>query len=157
MKKILLGVAFVVAAITVNAQNDAIGVRLGAGSDYGAEVSYQKGISDANRMQFDLGLNSRNDYFGAYLTGTYQWKWNLVDNLEWFVGPGAQVGFYNYNPAGTNNDKSGLGIGVGGIIGLDYTFSSVPIQLSLDTRPMWNLLGSTSYNFGLALGIRYVF
>ena len=53
-------------------------------------------------------------------------------------------------------DKS-FGIAVGGQIGIDYELP-IPLQLSLDARPMWNFLGAyNGFGWGACLGIRYMF
>lgn len=159
LKSILIAL-FAIATLSTQAQS-AIGLRFNGGNISGADISYQMGMGDANRLQLDLGLGMGSDYFAFGLTGTYQWVFPFADaeGLQWFVGPGARLGFWDYNPEGSDNDDNGINIGIGGIIGMDYTFSEVPIQLSLDTRPMFNLLGSDDYrgDFSVALGVRYVF
>ena len=89
MKKIfVLLVAVFALGIAANAQ-DALGLRFGGGTKYGAEISYQKSLA-ANRLEFDLGVNLPDfDFF--YLTGVYQWKGGLTDWLGWYAGPGAKV------------------------------------------------------------------
>lgn len=156
MKRNLLILSVFVASIFgLNAQVNphAIGLRLGTGGEFfGGELSYQHGLGAANRLELDLGIggNSKNNNF--YLAGTYQWDWNLTGGLNWFVGPGATIGFQNYDNDGRFN------LALGGQIGLEYDFSTLgaPILLSLDTRPMWNFVGHTGFGWGAALGIRYV-
>ena len=147
MKKILISL-FAVLALTTAAHaqyNHALGVRVGAGSAFGAELSYQGFLTDINRIELDLGAN-----FGSYnavsLAAVYQWHWFLAGGFGFFAGPGVQ-GYIV---------ESHAGLGVGGQLGFDYQFSA-PIQLSLDFRPMWNLFTNTGFNYGAALGIRYAF
>ena len=135
----------------------AIGFRFwGDGNINGAEISYQHGLSDANRLEFDLGLRGYKHYNNTILSGVYQWVWNISDGLNWYAGPGAAIGFYNWD----NNleSSSGLNLGIGGQIGIEYDFNELgaPIQVSLDVRPMLDLAGYTSgFGWGAALGIRY--
>jgi len=156
--KVLLVSAFALVALTTSAQQ-AIGLRFGGGNLNGAEVSYQMPMGDVNRLQLDLGINGDDDYFSLGVTGTYQWTWGIADveGLAWYAGPGATVGFWAWDNGVA--DDSGANIGIGGIVGIEYTFAGAPIQLSLDTRPMFNLLGSDDYNgnWGAALAVRYVF
>lgn len=155
MKKlrVILIALFAMVVLSTQAQ-DAIGLRFAGGNGSSAEISYQKGMSDANRLQLDLGLNLGSSYTGLGLTGTYQWTFGLadVDGLGWFVGPGATASLWSYKDA-----DNYFNIGLGGIIGIDYEFEAIPIQLSLDIRPMFNVIGYNGLYWDGALAIRYVF
>jgi hypothetical protein len=77
---------------------------------------------------------------------------NDVSGLKWYVGPGAHVGFYSSKWGG------GTSLGVDGVLGLDYKFDDVPINISLDWQPSFEF-GSRDWNgfagnFG-GLSIRY--
>ena len=57
MKKLLLVLVAVMGlTFAANAQN--IGVRLGGGQGFGAELSYQQGLGGMNRLEADLGYHS---------------------------------------------------------------------------------------------------
>lgn len=150
MKKIILTLIAVTALACASSfaqARDAFGVRLGYGSFFDGELSYQKALGNVNRLETDLGINLGDDLFGATFSAIYQWHWFLSEGLGFYIGPGAQVDIF----------KSHFGIGAGGQIGLDYQFNA-PIQISLDVRPMWNFIGHvTGFNYGTALGIRYAF
>ena len=149
MKKLLISLIALVALTTAaNAQySSALGVRVGAGSAWGAELSYQGYLGNINRVELDLGAN-----FGAYdavsVAAIYHWHWFLAGGFGFYIGPGIQ---------GYLVEKH-LGLGVGGQVGIDYQFNA-PIQLSLDVRPMWDIFSTTgaALNYGAALGIRYAF
>ena len=87
----------------------------------------------------------------------YHWVWNITQGLNWYVGPGGQVGFFKDKGYYKYSNRAGLA--VGGQIGLEYDFTELgaPIQLSFDVRPMWDFF-SPYYGFygGGALGIRYL-
>lgn len=159
MKKILL-IAFLFSGFGLISQAQinphALGLRLGGGDDfYGGEISYQHGLSDANRLEFDLGWGGNDHHNRMFLTGIYHWDWNLTGGLNWYVGPGAGIGFYHYDYS-----EDYTNVAIGGQIGLEYDFNKngAPILLSLDVRPMWDLLGDYSgFGWGTALGIRYTF
>jgi hypothetical protein len=166
MKKAILLMTFsILTFFGANAQVNpgAIGARLGGGNfGSGAELSYQHGFGEANRVELDLGASFRN--YGGYsslalgISGIYHWVWNISDGFNWYVGPGAQVGYFSFsnNSFGTN----AITLAVGGQGGLEYDFStsfSVPMLLSLDLRPMWGFNGGSSgFGYGAALGIRYI-
>lgn len=89
---------------------------------------------------------------GARITGLYEIHGpiNNAGGLQWYIGPGAHVGFYN--------DRYGNGsfIGIDGVLGLDYKFNGAPINVSLDWQPSFEFgdaRGLTG-NWG-GLGIRY--
>lgn len=153
MKKIfLILVAVLGLSFAVSAQNN-LGIRVGSGT----ELSWQKGLNTNNRLEFDLGLDgifNNEDWNFICLTGIYQWHWNIVDKFGWYVGPGATVGFYTWE-----GHSSELGLGVGGQIGIDYELP-IPLQLSLDVRPMWYLTDNGFHDglgWNACLGIRYMF
>ena len=111
MKKFLVILVTAVAlafgsAQQANAQG-ALGLRLGGGTWFGGELSYLTAM-DGNRWELDLGFGG---YHGLFLsfTGAYQWDWNIVAGLNWFVGPAAQVDMF----LGDSNYKSDLGLGIG--------------------------------------------
>ena len=156
MKKIF----FIIAAVftmtaTVNAQNNALGVRLGGGQGFGAELSYQRGIG-GNRLELDLGLRTGDHFMAFSLTGLYQWTGTIAGNFGWYAGVGAAVGFWAWE---NGHDSDGnIGIAIAGQAGLEYDFKAVPIQLTLDIRPKFYILPATDFHWGdIALGIRYRF
>ena len=149
MKKLLISLIALVALTTAaNAQySSALGVRVGAGSAWGAELSYQGYLGNINRIELDLGANFGR-YTGVSIATIYHWHWFLAGGFGFYIGPGIQ---------GYLVEKH-LGLGVGGQVGIDYQFNA-PIQLSLDVRPMWDIFSTTgaALNYGAALGIRYAF
>lgn len=156
MKKFFLIMAAALAmTATANAQNNALGVRLGGGQGYGAELSYQRGLG-GNRLEADLGLRL-DDHFTAFnLTGIYQWTGTIAGNFGWYAGVGASAGFWTWE-SGHDSDGN-IGLALAAQAGLEYNFQAVPIQLSLDIRPKFYLLPSTDFHWGdIALGIRYRF
>lgn len=157
MKKYLI--AYIILFIGLYAQSQvnphAIGLRLGGdGQVNGAEISYQHGLGEMNRLELDLGFGGNKNYSRIFITGSYHWNWNITNGLNWYVGPGASLGFYSYD-----DSKNYINIGLGGQIGLEYDFNefNLPILLSIDFRPMVDLIGDNSgLGWGVALGIRYI-
>ena len=157
MKKILIfTLAIFCMSYIMNAQVNphAIGLRIGGNGDInGAELSYQHGFNDVNRLELDLGFGGNSHHSRFFLAGIYHWVWNITEGLNWYVGPGAGIGYYEYD------DSDGyLNFAIGGQIGMEYDFNSmdVPILLSLDVRPMWDFIGDNAgFGWGVALGVRY--
>lgn len=67
--------------------------------------------------------------------------------LNWFIGGGGYVSF-------DNNDNV---LGAAGIIGLDYSFKNVPINISLDWKPELNLIEDVNFEAAaVGLGVRFI-
>jgi hypothetical protein len=146
MKKTLtaLLVCFAFTA-TAFAQEKAIGLRFGGGTAFNGEISYQQSLSDANRLELDLGLYGS----GVSLSGVYQWVWGLpelADGFSWYAGVGGGILSYD-----------GFNLGLLGQIGIEYKLPSVPLQFSLDVRPGFYLMNGYGNGSGAALGVRYTF
>ncbi|MFK8037842.1 MAG: hypothetical protein AB8B74_06100 [Crocinitomicaceae bacterium] len=159
MKKILVFI-FVVIAITPTSicqvNPNAIGLRGGRGNlGTGAELTYQKGIGEANRLELDIGLRSSSNFSYFTLTGIYHWVKPITDGLNWYAGPGLQAG---YHSSSFNNLPNGIFIGIGGQLGLEFDFNDeldIPLLISIDTRPMFGF--GVGFNYGGNLALRYTF
>ena len=156
MKRILLLITLVLFLSSIsNAQEYKTALGLRAGYPYGATLKHFVNKTNA-------------------LEGILAWKWNgivvtgLFENehwtgqfpaLNWFWGVGAHVGFWD---AGSNStlpaDYTGPALGADAVLGLEYTFDEIPLNLSLDLLPTLNILGNVGWG-GLngGLSIRYVF
>lgn len=155
MKKLFFVLVAVMGlTIAANAQDNAIGVRLGGGQGYNAEISFQKGLGGTGRLEFDLGYHNWENAGAISLAALYQMhkEFASVQNLGWYVGAGAKLDYFYVG------GSSSLYLGVLGQAGLDYHFNAVPLQLSLDIRPCFYVLPDTYFHWGdIALGIRYMF
>lgn len=82
-----------------------------------------------------------------------------VERLNWYYGGGAHLGFWNgtYTTWGTAGTTY-LVIGIDGILGIEYNFAEIPINLSLDWKPAFNLIGYFDFWVdGAAASVRYIF
>ena len=150
MKKFILVMAAVLGlAVVASAQPRAIGVRAG----YGAEVSYQHTLGADNFAEIDLGWS-----VGAFNVGAaYDFQVCPVGPFNFYAGPQAYIGFGGYTNAEGQNATQ-LWAGVGAQLGLEYCFEQIPLQLSLDWKPSFNLVPATGFGWqGIALGMRYLF
>lgn len=161
MKKLFLVlIALIGFAFTSNAQSiseNAIGLRLGDSDGFGAEISYQRGIGDNNRLEFGLGWRDGKNYSALRAVGLYQWVWSLDGNFNWYAGVGGGFASYSLDDVAPNIDDSDTSLFVAGDIGIEYDFD-IPLLISLDFRPE---LGFGDFNddldFDIALGLRYQF
>jgi hypothetical protein len=116
-----------------------IGARLNYG--YGLSVKYKMTSAKA----FEGILYTR--WHGVNITGLYEIHKPAFQtpNWNWYYGIGGHIGFWGDgkrygNPWFENNNSTTI-LGADGILGLEYTFKEIPLNLSLDWKPALNLIG----------------
>lgn len=139
---------------------NALGLRIGDNDGFGGEISYQRYLSENNRLEFDLGWRDSDNVDAFKLVGLYQWVFVLEDRFNWYVGAGAGIGSFDVDNDFDNfvDDDSGTFALVAGDIWIEYNFD-IPLLLSLDIRPElgFNDAYSDDLDLDIALGIRYQF
>ncbi|WP_212005802.1 hypothetical protein [Chitinophaga sp. HK235] len=85
------------------------------------------------------------------VTGLYEYHWNIgKPELNMYAGGGAHIGFYDRRDYDWDRyiDK-GKGTyvspGLDGIIGIEYTFKNIPLNLSADLKPYVQFVGPTNF------------
>ncbi len=141
--------------VTSSAQDYRTGIGLRAGLPYGLTVKHF--LNQTNAVEGILASR----WGGFVVTGLYEKEYwtGEYPGLNWFWGAGAHIGFWDagYNP-NINATYTGSVIGIDAILGLEYTFDDIPLNLSLDLLPSLNLIGSTGWGgINGAISIRYVF
>lgn len=160
MKKIITTMIVMLAVASVAlAQPRAIGGRIG----YNTEFSYQHSITDGMYVDLTAGLGNAWSYWGyADATASFDWVFNIKGIWNWFVGPAAGLGV-GYGVYYRDYNVMPFRVNVGGQIGFEWEFG-IPLNLTVDWRPMVNVLGfnnthyapySGLFNFGV--GLRYRF
>lgn len=155
---------FLMATFTLSAQsisNNALGLRLGDSDGFGAEISYQTAVAQANRVELNLGWRDSRDFDAFKLAAVYQWVLPLDGAFNWYYGVGGGLGSVDFSSGSNGNiPDGGLFIFGAGNIGIEYNFN-IPLLMSLDFRPEIGLVGyddfSDNFDFDIALGIRYQF
>ena len=147
VKSLLCAAAFIVFSQQSSAQSGyqtALGVKVWDGGG----ISLKHFVNGNNALE-GIGYFWRQ---GARITGLYEIHGaiNNAGGLQWYIGPGAHVGFYN--------DRYGNRsfIGIDGVLGLDYKFNGAPINVSIDWQPSVEFGDNRGFvgNWG-GLGIRY--
>nr|WP_294902669.1 hypothetical protein [uncultured Lacibacter sp.] len=139
MKKLLFLFLFAGTLSVAMAQNattnsteykTAVGVKLWNGGG----VSLKTFISEKKHALEFIGYFDR---YGTRISGLYEFHGNLSSEgaLKWYAGPGVHVGLYRGITA----------VGVDGVVGIDYKFTNMPLNLALDWQPSFEL-GSGSRN-----------
>ncbi len=156
MKKLMFILLIaLLAAAGANAQDYNTGIGLRGGAWNGLTVKHFMNGKAAIEGLFD----SR--WHGFNLTGLYEIHNQAfnTERLKWYYGAGAHIGFYDAdNKKWGNNTGSYSIVGIDGILGLEYSFKEIPINLSLDWKPTFNLIGYSGFwGDGGAISIRYIF
>ena len=143
-------------AATSYAQNydHAIGLRLG----YPNSVSYKKFISESSAVELYGGFRSFSGYSYVRAAAAYQIHAPIesVVGLNYYYGAGAGVNIFTFD-AGFN-DGGNIGVNVSGYLGLEYTFADIPLVISADWVPTFQINGFGN-GFGAeggALAVRYI-
>lgn len=137
--------------VSAQGYDKAIGGRFGAANG----ISFKTGLSDKSMLELIGNFRSNSGVNYIRITGLYQ-IYNPIgetQGLNWYYGAGASLG--SYKVKGGDGD---FYLAANGVIGLDYKFNEVPINISLDWVPALELTPSTGFWGGdIGLGIRYTF
>jgi len=81
-----------------------------------------------------------------------------TEGLQWFYGGGGYIGFVkNLNPT-THEKETEVNFGAQGVIGLDYKFANIPLNLSLDWKPELNLISDINFEpAAIGFTVRFTF
>ena len=160
MKQLILITSFALFAITAMAQpyQTAAGIRF----------SPFLGISVKHFMKENLAVEGimSTRWRGAALIALVEYEKEIpgAAGLYFLAGGGVHIGsyqkfkYYNYTGVLYSSNDRVFSPGIDGIIGLDYKFSEMPLNISLDLRPYIDFVegGPPSYIDG-AITARYTF
>lgn len=158
MKKFLITLLFFFSLVSISmAQDYRTGVGLRGGFESGLTIKHF--VTEKSAYEFLLSSRWR----GFEITGLYEVHNQAfnTENLKWFIGFGGHIGFWNgdytYEYWGHQGSTYTV-VGLDGILGLEYSFRDVPINLGLDWKPAFNFIGYSGFwADGGALSIRYIF
>lgn len=130
---------FVVLGFSTQLSGQAYKSAFGAKLGYGLVASYKTFLSESNAIDLFGGIT-----WGGLTAGAYYEKHKALGTtagLQWYWGFGGAFT--------TNSYGSGLGnyyeLGASGVIGLDYAFDNIPLNVSLDWAPTIVLLDNWDY------------
>ena len=143
MRKVFLLTVFMsfwcLAASAQHAYKAGVGVRLNYG--YGLSVKYN--MTQKKSVEGIVYTRWR----GINITGLYEIHAPAFKTAgwRWYYGIGGHIGVWRDGPRYGNPWFDGPGpytvLGADGILGLEYTFKEIPLNLSLDWKPAINLIG----------------
>ena len=157
MKKIAVTCLIVFCLFSISyAQDYNTGTGLRAGFSNGLTIKHF--ISAKSALEGILASRWR----GFEITGLYEIHNQAfnTERLKWYVGFGGHIGFWNGDNTkrwGTPGTKYTV-IGIDGILGLEYSFTEIPVNISIDWKPSYNFSGySGLWADGGAFSLRYIF
>lgn len=169
MKKLLLAILFIAA--------------LGAGSLYAQDAKNGSAISTDYKTAIGIRLSSSMPIVGNAITLKHFIKDNIAveaylgfsdplaiganlefykpfntPGLQWYYGGGGYLGFGKTYDTNKARDVNTTYVGAQGVVGLDYKFASVPINISIDWKPELNLVSDINFEpSGFGLSARFTF
>jgi len=157
MRKIALSLALAVITVAFAcAQDYKTGIGLRGGLSNGLTVKHF--IKENTALEGILSTR----WSGFNITGLYEINNRGafdVNRLNWYYGAGAHIGFWDSDASWAAEDHGAYTvIGIDGILGIEYNFEAIPLNLSLDWKPAINLIGYTQSWFDeVALSLRFIF
>lgn len=138
----LLIAAGICSAASAQDYKTALGVRLSSSAAMiNNSVSFKQFISDKTAIEayFSFGDPLA---LGAMLEFH---KPLAPAGLRYYYGFGGYLGFIKTTNPATQKTTTDPNIGAQGVIGLDYKFSNVPLNLSLDWKPELNIVSDINF------------
>ncbi len=157
MKKTVLlciaGASLLFGSLTASAQSyeNAVGVRIGSYNG----VNFKTFLNTNKALDLNLAVRSNDNFKRFILTGLYEVHNPIggAPGLLWYYGGGGSVGSYK-----VRNSDGELFLSADGVLGLDYKFDGVPLNLAVDWRPRLELTPDTNFGTGdVGLAIRLTF
>lgn len=154
---VLMSMSFLQTASAQLDYSTAIGLRAGYYGNFG--LTGKKAIGDAGNTAVEgivyADFNTGSNYIEV--NGLYEKYYGIgaVENLNWYWGAGAFVGFFTFdNSIGGENFTY---IGAVGGVGLEYQFANTPIALSIDWLPRFSFTNNGGfYGRGGSFAARYI-
>ena len=131
---------------------NAAGIRLGPSPGLSGKTLFTKKLALEGMITTRWG--------GVNITGLVEVTQAMMPpdilGLSWYYGLGANIGFWDYQE---DDEKStSLFVGADGIVGAEYTFENIPLNLALDWKPYFNFISHAHFvGDEFAISARYVF
>jgi hypothetical protein len=173
MKKILL-----IASLCLLVTN------YGFNQDYSTAIGIKGGFSGIGALNIKHSLGGSAAFEGSigggsnllWLQGLYEINNPIEGGLSWYYGGGADIGFWTYSRSYYNkynvayyndldddddfyfgnryNGHRAFG-GLDGVIGLEYTFAKIPLNLALDASPALRLFPRVGFALYGSIAARF--
>lgn len=151
----------------------ALGMSVGAQAqlDYGTAIGLRAGETSGLTVKGSMGSNAFEGIIGIWnygftVTGLYEWITpTQAAGLNWYYGVGGHIavnsGYHYWYDSRRDRyyRNGGMGLGIDGIVGIEYRIPRAPIAFSLDLKPYieFNTAGPIFGSLDPGLGIKVVF
>lgn len=169
MKKYAFTVLLAVIGVcSLSAQDykGSIGLRINPDDGGGAGVTIKNFTTQSTALEFIINTD-----FDSWIAGTglFEVHQSIPDikYFNWYYGAGAGVSLHSYPESyDSNNDgridgtrtHNGVGVGIDGILGIEYTIKQIPLALSLDWKPYLGLFENSGLHlFVFGFSARYTY
>lgn len=159
-----LTLMFTTSAFAQLSSQHAAGVRFGSATGF----TYRYALNDVNAIEGILSVQSNSTSSRFRLVGLYQYHQPINEDFSWYWGYGGSIGSYTskafqtQQPDGSTTmypRSSELALSIDGVAGVEYNIPTTPIAVSLDIKPYFDFLQSSSFRiidtFGFS--VRYQF
>lgn len=155
----------------------------GFSQDYSTAIGIKGGFSGIGALNVKHNLGGRAAFEGSigggsnfiWLQGLYEINNPIQDGLSWYYGGGVDVGFWTYSRSYYNkynaayyddyyDDDFYFGNrytghrafgGLDGVIGLEYTFAKIPLNLAIDASPALRLFPRVGFALYGSIAARF--
>ena len=123
-------------------------------------LNYLFSITPQHQLDFTAsfsgGFSSQQNFLSATFSAYYKHKWNIVEGLNWYIGPGASIDYAR----NSNLEFQSTYLGIGMQTGMEYDFSkhNVPIVIGMDVTPEYKFGQSSSFfDLNAGFSVRFKF
>jgi len=159
MKKLLFTLVFAFSFLfTSSISAQSYSTAAGAKFLWGLNGTYKKEMKESLYIDVYAGIGFGSNYSSINGGAALEWHKPIesIENLYWYYGGGAYFATYSWN-SGFGSNSSSFDLGINAVIGLDYAFEEIPLNISVDWMPGFNLIGSSGF-YGRTGGLaaRYI-
>jgi hypothetical protein len=115
----------------------AVGIRFNGG--YGLSIKHNKN----SKIALEGIISGYRNGVNAALLYEVHDRALSTPGFRWYYGAGGHIGVWDeYHGRGWWYDetRNGFTVGVDGILGIEYTFTEIPFNMSLDWKPVFNIV-----------------
>lgn len=152
---IVVGIAFWVVVMLLcdeaaKAQWQSVGLRVGGGVSTSAEVAMQW-QAGPDRVEGTVGWLKEGHHVDQTLAALWQWYGVARDGFEWYAGIGVHAAWRQWESG--YGDPS-LVPALAAQVGLQYDFDRVPLSITIDMRPRFEMPAARLMLGEVAVGLR---
>ena len=157
LKKSLFLLAVILSVLPMSmAQTESVGLRLGGGQVVRGEVVGRLTLDGWNmpgcRLEGSIGWLKEGHHIDQTFSAVWQWTKAVGHDLGCFAGVGV---FLSWRQWGSGYGEPQMVPAAVVQAGLEYSFSGLPLSLSLDIRPAFEMPSATLLVGNIALGLHY--